>query len=67
MGLKIALSLLRNPNKVVGVMKKVKDVITKIKPTLGSEKTKKYLADTAYARAASKSYAETMAKLKKKK
>ena len=60
MGLKTAISLLRNPDKVVGVIKKVKDVITKIKPTLGLEKTKKYLADTAYSRAASTSYAREM-------
>ena len=62
MGLKTAINLLRNPEKVVGVIKKVKDVITKVKPTLGSEKTKKYLADTAYSRAASTSYAKEMKK-----
>ena len=62
MGLKTAINLLRNPEKVVGVIKKVKDVITKIKPTLGLEKTKKYLADTAYSRAASTSYAREMKK-----
>ena len=42
MGLKTAINLLRNPEKVVGVIKKVKDVITQVKPTLGLEKTKKY-------------------------
>jgi hypothetical protein len=42
MGLKTAISLLRNPDKVVGVIKKVQEVITKVKPTLGLEKTKKY-------------------------
>jgi len=62
MGLKIALNLLRNPHKVVGVMKKVKDVVTKIKPTLGLTKKKEYLAKTAYARAASTSYAREMKK-----
>jgi len=62
MGLKIALSLLRNPHQVVGVMKKVKDVVTKIKPTLGLTKKKEYLAKTAYARAASTSYAREMKK-----
>ena len=62
MGLKTALSLLRDPNKVVGVIKKVKDVITKVKPALGLTKKKEYLAKTAYARAASTSYAREIKK-----
>ena len=63
MGIVTALGklLLKEKKGTVGV------VIKKIEATLGKEKTKKYLADTAYSRAASKSYAETMAKLKKKK
>ena len=57
--------ILRNP-KTAGVVKDVitkgKEIITKIKPTLGLPKKKEYLAKTAYARAASTSYAREMKK-----
>ena len=57
------LAILRNP-KTAGVVKDVitkgKEIITKIKPTLGLPKKKEYLAKTAYARAASTSYAREM-------
>jgi hypothetical protein len=70
MGFKTAISLLRNP-KTAGVVKDVitkgkdvitkgKEIITKIKPSLGLTKKKEYLAKTAYARAASTSYAREM-------
>ena len=59
------LAILRNP-KTAGVVKEVikkgKDIITKVKPTLGLAKKKEYLAKTAYARAASTSYAREMKK-----
>ena len=65
MGFKTAISLLRNP-KTAGVVKDVitkgKEIITKIKPTLGLTKKKEYLAKTAYARAASTSYTREMKK-----
>jgi hypothetical protein len=72
MGFKTAISLLRNP-KTAGVVKDVitkgkdvitkgKEIITKIKPSLGLTKKKEYLAKTAYARAASTSYAREMKK-----
>jgi len=64
--------ILRNPETagvVKEIIKKGKEIITKgektitkVKATLGSEKTKKYLADTAYSRAASTSYAREMKK-----
>ena len=57
--------ILRDP-KTAGVVKDVitkgKEIITKIKPTLGLTKKKEYLAKTAYARAASTSYAREMKK-----
>ena len=72
MGFKTAISLLRNPKTagvVKDVIKKGKEIITKgeenitkVKATLGLEKKKKYLADTAYSRAASTSYAKEMKK-----
>ena len=59
------ISILRNP-KTAGVVKDVitkgKEIITKVKPTLGLAKKKEYLAKTAYARAASTSYTKEMKK-----
>jgi len=63
------ISILRNP-KTAGVVKDVitkgKEIITKVKPTLGLAKKKEYLAKTAYARAASTSYAREMKEASKK-
>ena len=63
------ISILRNP-KTAGVVKDVitkgKEIITKVNPTLGLTKTKEYLAKTAYARAASKSYTKEMKEASKK-
>ena len=59
------ISILRN-RKTAGVVKDVitkgKEIITKVKPTLGLAKKKEYLAKTAYARAASTSYTKEMKK-----
>ena len=51
--------LLKDKEDTVGAIK-LASVITSVKPTLGLAKTKKWLADTAYKRGASKGYTEAM-------